>query len=880
MEQKTFFEKIRFDSNNYISDVPKAFEFLTSEKQNEEKQIIIEICLSIKEKIEVNRLNRNNRSALSEVDEAYQEYKNLPLARTIVLSKSEFTKIYRAVVCIELDGMDIEISKQAQKAATELQSINRPKEKLIEILDLLIETSPEYTASVFSNDNDDFIAMSDILTSVYKKIRHNKKYWLDTLCALTYELDYNDIDVESKYIFYKFTSRIDPDKSTTASIIEPSLFFMRKWLLDSNLVNAETTFVFMNNHVCNICRKSMNHSHYNNISIITLAEYYEELEKGSDEMILIMGNNMDSAERKGKILQSIKENIRSEHYVCVLDSDSNVLRASNPIHQELIGQSIECIDLLPAGINNCTHPQRKAYITSVMGYTAIAPIIKVNYLRLFKDSDFQGISRKPYSLSIQKVDFDAAPETLRQKFRSYEEDYRKKTNQKRKAAEIVPFSPEISIAYNTFAQNDKSDVVRVRAVMRVLNKKTNKWVTVPGTKKEKRSIPSAQIENWLKNEYPYDNVIKVQKAVSDTIERMYLGRPLSIKSCVYSYMDYGDKIAKGESDYLRSIADSDLGEMRLDRISTERLDDYLVSFSEKDYDISLVRVLRILEDVFDCGIKRSHCRYNPVLSIDPVKKERYEELSEVRSAVGKRFLTLDEIRAIVRKCRWEIKEGHTQYIAVLIRLLTGLETDIIAALTWRDFIVTKDGEKELFQLRVEKQISRDKKVIPFQRKEHVRTIPLTSLLVKILVNERHRISAELSEDDGSTLMDKAIIEGKTAVSLTTWIMPPETLNNLCRQLVRDLNITEERIVIPENEYGVLNTDLNSYKGDLYKNSFRHYLVREARPDLGDLNYLLGVVAPNTVYKSYIGCDSFRIQERLLKALQKVEDCYLKEESHG
>lgn len=881
--ERTLEEIMRFDSANTIADLASAFPFLSSELPEDTKRGVIDACLQIKAQIDTKREKRNDRKTVSEYEEAYHLFRSLPLSYDCNLSKRKFLNIYMAVTRISFDGMDTKICKEAQKAVSELFLLNKSRDSLIHILDTLIETKlADYTASLFTDSNEEFLVMDAVLGRVTALLKRNRKRWFETLCALCRDPEYNDINLENKFIYYRFTSNIDIyGDIPSVNIIEPAPFFIQKWLEDTYMIDVKTTFVFRNKHICNICKRLLNIPKYSNISFITYDEYLSGSVNSLGDMLLIFGNHIDAVEKKEQLLNSIQDNIRDEHFVGYFDSDINIGNTKSAIHSALCNGEIECIDLLPSGLIDCTKPERKMYVALRYGYTEEKPEIDVFYRSLVRDSDYQGIAVKPYSMRVSKEQFWNESNALRKNFRVFEESTLQTTDQKRKKPAIFDFSPELCIAVSIFSRGNNKTQIRARMCFLTEGKPTAIWES----KYEPRSIP-ADIETWAKKQYPYvqdrkekNGVKDIRKIVSEDAREQFKGRPISVKSCIYFYPEIENRLSQSLIELLDVIVYSEIAEMRLDKLSSEWIDSYLLSMVDRNHVIPINGILKILDEIYKAGIANGHCRYNPIESMKQTSKDRYDEIDEVNSAIGKRFLDLDEIKVIIKKCKWEINEGNTQYIAVLIRMLTGLEANMISALTWRDLIKVSDEGMDFYQLRIEKRASNDgKAIMPLMKKEHVRTIPLQKQLTKILLNEKNRRLAEQHDIAGVAFMEQAIIPGPIVTNNVKSAISPASINSICRQLIRDLNIHENYIDVPENEYGVTSVDLNSYRGDILKNSFRHYLVRESRLLHGDLNYLLGIAAPNTAYQNYIACDSTRIQERILIAMEKLCDLFEGEES--
>ena len=278
-----------------------------------------------------------------------------------------------------------------------------------------------------------------------------------------------------------------------------------------------------------------------------------------------------------------------------------------------------------------------------------------------------------------------------------------------------------------------------------------------------------------------------------------------------------------------------------------------------------------LSDIFDFAIQNGHCRFNPAQYIFIKHRDRFEELDEVNNAIGKRFLLISELRSIMNKCLKKITSGAFEYLSVILRLFTGLEANIISALKWKDFVPyeTDDGETRYY-LSTERQISRNGKSIePLRRLEQSRHFPLIEPIAQLLLKRKEFLLASDTNFTIERLLETPIIPGSHQIDLLTSILPPQKINKLCLEMVKGLDIPDNYLPLPDNRYGLVEANLNAFKNDIYKNTFRHYLLRVRELSLGDIVFLLGTQAQNVDYKNYIDCMSNGNQERIEKALFKA-----------
>ena len=81
---------------------------------------------------------------------------------------------------------------------------------------------------------------------------------------------------------------------------------------------------------------------------------------------------------------------------------------------------------------------------------------------------------------------------------------------------------------------------------------------------------------------------------------------------------------------------------------------------------------------------------------------------------------------------------------------------------------------------------------------------------------------------------------------------PAAVAEKCRKTVAVAEIPQFPIILPGNDGNDIETDINSYNGDIFRTNFRDKALNEAGFELDELHYYLGLKKPDTFSQHY--CD--------------------------
>ena len=179
----------------------------------------------------------------------------------------------------------------------------------------------------------------------------------------------------------------------------------------------------------------------------------------------------------------------------------------------------------------------------------------------------------------------------------------------------------------------------------------------------------------------------------------------------------------------------------------------------------------------------------------------------------------------------------------------------VCGLTWSDFLYNPNIG--VYYLSITKSIGTNGKTISHALEENwdrYRVLPLARFLSDIIL-ERKKYLIRQGVDE-KTLLDYPIILNREATSSMLKghriaYCKPSAVYQKCREAIEKANIPQHIIVLPD-EGCEMETDINSYSGDIFRSNFRDKALNAALLEIDELHYYLGITKPDTYSKHY--CD--------------------------
>lgn len=277
---------------------------------------------------------------------------------------------------------------------------------------------------------------------------------------------------------------------------------------------------------------------------------------------------------------------------------------------------------------------------------------------------------------------------------------------------------------------------------------------------------------------------------------------------------------------------------------------------EEGEEVKELRLLKMVNLVISEAVNRGYLSENRILPLIPAAQSRAtKRQAEVRQALTKRsFETVEEERIVKYQLPLCVKSSI--HLAPVIRLMAGIPIREVCGLLWSDF--RYDDKIDIYTFSVTKFVDSNGKIIHHvveENWEKYRILPLPTLLGRILRARKNYLKKEGLDDQ--VLEEYPIILPRENIDhMRKGYKPvhckPAAVAEKCRKAIEAAEIPEFRMVLPDRDGNDIETDINSYNGDIYRTNFRDKVLNEAGFELDEMNYYLGLKKSDTFSQHY--CD--------------------------
>jgi len=471
---------------------------------------------------------------------------------------------------------------------------------------------------------------------------------------------------------------------------------------------------------------------------------------------------------------------------------------------------------------------------------------------------------------IRHFEVDTLSKSIRKLYNDSLLDLKRKLPVKtRNKSYTYEFTPEIIIHYSVTYENDNS---KPRIEAYICEPDDNSMHMIKESRKHTTKIANDSIIDWLNNSYPFSTVAprgKEQKEYVD-IRQIIIGKysgylskqkNISLKTLWYIYPNLADNFDSEDYSLLHEMMNTDIGYVGVCDVNTEIMETMIVTFYPNDNKDQLLKRLQIIGNLLEQAVREEYILNNPVIdSLDDYrKKDRL--FAQVRNALAKKHLTSDEQKKCYFIVKKKIDSGQFEYLGVYMRLLTGLSSNILCAIRWKDINVVKDYN--FAEIIVTKQLTNDGKVMRgFTGIDEYLCFPCVDEIRGELCSLKHILLQYVA--DKTSLSDKPIIGTKEILlgkDKKHSFYPPKNLEILSRELLASIGIQEHIIIVPDNDKGTKETNLNHYGGDFFRENFRYWIMSYSKMTEDESAYLLGNKRITTFGRYY--CDYINDTSKLV-----------------
>ena len=867
-DSNLLFNYFRFKLTHLVVDYDNAYDFF--EKNKEDLALVCNIIFAfnkVKEDIALNRKHTKDQN------EPYEIFINR-YGSKLNIDKETFS-IFN----------EVELGKIKEKSY-----ISKDEIKLVEYINNLKKLNTQTIINnLYENYNSiydlnlNFEEQENIRTSFVKirRIKDNDEAFLGLTCALSY-LEDKDIELENHLIYFSFTKFININRFDNSIIlINPSSAFILKLLKDESLTGKfkNVNLYFSNKNLSDFFKIFFKKSQ------VYKAYYLEDLFKENNEIdyyaskALMFGNHIHSSGLKESIYKKLAR--LNCNKICVLDSDIEFEYQDSFYFYNLEKMHVDKIYLLPDKIINSSKKQRKMYAEfSIRNENSKGTY----FARYSLNTRGKYQSLVPYYAEEYFENFDFNNDLIRNSFTCMAKKTLIKTNRVRNKAQEIAFSKEIHFFY-TCSKDEKNQKYRLKVITAVPDTSGDNLIFKNSNgidrtiKTYKLGYEKNPVE-YILNDYPYCNVkheneiYSIRQIIIDTY-LILIKSDLSLKSFVYLYPELEKSIGSKQTEDFKVILNSEIGNLCGDEVTWPLLEDELNRIEETT-SIKRMACENYISYLIDKEIEKGCATHNEIKSKIRERSSLDYTRQKGRDNLTIKNLSFNENVELIRTFK---KRSLKDYkgLGALIRILTGLESNIICALKWKDFIKLDEynDDEEIYYLDIHSQLTNDgKEFVNPKRKELYRKFPCNRLLRDILLNLKNKV---LNENNFENIEEQLIILGDVKIEDYGFkSIAPKKLSEYC---IKEINkVRGNRDMLGDmplgGDKGIIETDFLRYNGDLLKKNYQHYALKFLGFESGEVDYLQGKQSSITYSRYYCDYGNCAAQKILYMKQNRVVDYFL------
>ena len=464
------------------------------------------------------------------------------------------------------------------------------------------------------------------------------------------------------------------------------------------------------------------------------------------------------------------------------------------------------------------------------------------------------------------------------------------------------FSKEISLFYRIYSGR-KSKYAGVAYYKEIKNielhtfgKKKTKDVE-KGLRADSREGVISALERMV-----FDDAIYM--TIRADIEKNYIDdeKPVTLKTLWFYCWIYLTEIKKYDHDYMCQIFENDsLADIIPQNVSGNNILKVVSESLNIDMDSIPFKCIEQLDIILKSAQKRKLILFDPLESfVAEYSSRATERQQDVRNALVKKHFSENEEKRLFEVIAGSKMVDGTKillcaqrslFLAPAIRLFTGMAIREVAALKWSDYKII-DGTDD-HQMVISKFVDNNGKIILHAEKDNwkrFRLVPVAKSL-SYLLEERKRyllsngIDEEYLMDCPIVLREERLADMKAQRKLSH--CKPSAISAISNEIIKEIGIPENEIILPDAKND-MTTDFNKYHGDIFLSNFRHKANHIAKLTMGELNYIIGIDAPDTFSRHYCDYTNDFVQIGIIQKLCRWELSYermvagkrVKKPSHG
>lgn len=671
----------------------------------------------------------------------------------------------------------------------------------------------------------------------------------------------NDVMLETGILYNLVNSMSNPYGYNDKTIIFfPSPFFVKKWLRDKN--NNNINVIFVTEAINEKRLFEMNYSPeykmgtaYGKYSFMTYEEFCSSPDAFDDVgeyNFFVFGNDI-ATDKINKIYRlAIGENC--VHNLMAISGDRKL--------EELLAKgmtSVSDIIALPAGLKDTKKPKQKCIWKC--NVEERQDVVNICFEALSSDR------RRLVLPGNEILETDVAAIVNCGEIRKKKD--KAEAGKTRTKPGVFHITPDIQAYYTSEKYNEVKDRVNIYYTRTVVD--TERGIVKEPVKESiiSPTVKKGEIESILK-EYPeYIKAtrgkkraegceeISIHEVIAEEARQELCNMDIAISTACYIYPELKKEMTADEYNLLVEMADGKLGSVYVNATSAEKYDDILSDIYFEESIRRRTKRVAALWKLLAFMRKRGHCTANVLDDALSGKTKDVKAFNWIRSALTKKSFTRTEfINAFCETIA--LLETDRDYLGVLMKLLLGLESNVICALEWDDYIEIEGYG--IHALRIRKQyVEKEGKTVGFEDEAKYRIIPCPEILGKQI---------EIVKEKMSRKNEKKIIRCK-----------PSELQKKSKSIIDSLGIKSVEVIIPTGDGDTIETDFSKYSGDFFRSNFR-YWAKFAGMNLDETCFLLGNKRKTTYGIYYCDYNNEKMQIKMFIKLQRITAILLAEEKNN
>ena len=808
-------------------------------------------------------VSQKHYSSIAEFDKDVRKQFNLQNTAKLKIGTKHVVDLYKAVCMTKLDIEEFQQLRSATKAISFCVENGIPKELIPELM-AIIDNSSKLKGFIKNTgvSNKKVVACAKKLV----KFRYDE---IELMCAASYAEDKNDILLDNCYIYPCFMSRISDVDKPAVAIICPSDFFIRKMFFDTSYRDVDFVVVLPSRYKCKLYSRycdCMNYSGTGSIRFFTFAEF-SKFESGIDSVLVFATHAEEKLQKE--MSDALLKCCKTSTLIFSLHESNEFENMTGSISRLIYSKDvkIESIDILPLGFSSSEGRKKKVFVRwsvqeNIGSDTYYENAITLNKYNLVSDNE-QYISRDCQEAFISKKELIESGSSIREIFRGIK--YINKSGQKREMAKEYAFSEGISAYYTINNGKCEDDKIRLRVYFKMATE-NRKGVIIPGTEMKFRGVSMENIYDVIENEFLYGK--SGDKLLRDFFKENTINyidyESITLKLFFYLYFDWYTWKEDDDINFslAKAVVDSKIGELPIAKAS---VDEFEKAYYEQGFEVdnlTLENYISLLSEIYEVAVSTNICENNIFEFFSPSSdyenRSRYDVVGRARDALVKRSLTKSEIRQVYKDVSKKLRASKHEYLAVMIKMFTGLNHSQICELTWRDFLYSQ--ENDFYMLFTSDTYN--KNIIKGVTAKVPVCIPCVPLLSDELVKRKNELSEKYDEEEIRLM---PIVSTFNKKSSPYEHCKRKDIKKLCESVL-DFWENNSKLIKSSGRELVL----KSYKGDVLRETFMKQLTYYTNLNDNERAVILSLKPKDTADRHYIGYDNEDVACILYEELCKLE----------